>query len=52
MVKHLQTLLQKEVLVEVEELQTVKQRVTQTTRTDLTRTGLHTSVVENIEEES
>ena len=29
-----------------------KQRVTQTTRTDLTRTGLHTSVVENIEEES
>ena len=29
-----------------------KQRVTQTTRTDLTRTGLHTAVVENIEEES
>ena len=29
-----------------------KQRVTQTTRTDLTRTGLHTEVVENIEEES
>ena len=29
-----------------------KQRVTQTVRTDLTRTGLHTSVVENIEEES
>ena len=43
--------LQKEVLVEVENLQ-IKQRVVQTTRTELTRTGLHTSVVENIEEES
>ena len=30
----------------------VKQRVVQTTRTELTRTGLHTEVVENIEEES
>ena len=30
----------------------VKQRVIQTTRTDMTRTGLHTEVIENIEEES
>ena len=30
----------------------VKQRVVQTTRTELARTGLHTEVVENIEEES
>ena len=29
-----------------------KQRVIQTTRTDMTRTGLHTSVVERIDEES
>ena len=34
------------------ELDVEKQRVIQTTRTDMKRTGLHTEVIENIEEES